>query len=1157
MFRKIALILFILLIGNLTVAEISAEQDISGQVSINGKYFEINGSKFYAQGGFNDAFETMSDATIDSELSLMKNNGFNVYFASFDGYLLNDADQSNDSVCSKNVYALDKAQELGMKILYWNQSAHRYGENLEAIEYFNKCPQMKNHPAIFAMTMEAGEIRFGKYEQANQFVLQRKNMDPDFWSWLMKEYGSVEAASSKLGYSFQVYQPENDSQCVSHNMPSELAPGQTVTVDFSMKNTGTQTWVKEITGTSGPYTFTIPLHFAIAIGDSEKFLEITPSMAAFGETLGNDIAPGETADFTATITAPSTPGEYEVGWRMIEWNQPMFGTTCKETIKVVSGATANQEEKTFDYSWREQKAVRGMPNDFCIEANKSNKAYVAYKRFLDEFFNETWKKKYAKYKEYLPNMLFTIEQGIGLIPNDYMCQGGAGDDGAFLGPFTGAKNMDFVSAEGYIASDEWLGRTSQPQLSLNEKQAYLTLGNGFSAIPNKPVIMIEYGRKVNETSQYFTEEEQSKYYADYLEAAKNAKLTGGNIAWAFGIGNPDEPDNFSLRDASGNLRSAVQAINTFSFPSLPYTAATKMVEVDREKYSFDAWSVKEKYSEVLSLINSGNTVGITSFCSSKNTSSYKTCLDGGSGQCSAKCYNAQFNSFEIKGSDGNWKKIRDGDIIRVAKNQELEFRAKIGNSGEGTWSNSNVILQLNGLETEKAITGNVSGYADTDLGTFTASGISENTIVTANMNITGFTTFGESVEFMLEPEIRFEPTCDALYEGHNGQNDPNRFNIVFLPIEYSTQAEAVKAAKTIVDLDGTTAGMMVSNGFSNVPPIGEFDDKFNYWIINANRKIEFEELPVFGGNCVIDEYDFINDPKVNEYVKFYDACDFIKDTTGISPYYFPLQERYSMLEAEDAREQTCGFGSWGRNGANLAFPEGWEDDSGYTATLSGMEKKNIRDLLSANVHEMSHTIFALWDEYVNVSVKSPQDDHDFFTNFETQNGFPYTPDYVLQHYFTQPDEAPATTQQCIEESPWAKYIGYGCGEPGVIDCFNDPNNIDFGQCKNGTQDCWHEVVCAEGARWEFNSFRPQLNGIMNGHYGQDEIKFGWWDELLVKHILTNGPTDSKDRTVLFGDFNPENYEGVEPPADTLDATVTLNIKDNEGTSVTTLYFNTP
>lgn len=358
-------------------------------------------------------------------------------------------------------------------------------------------------------------------------------------------------------------------------------------------------------------------------------------------------------------------------------------------------------------------------------------------------------------------------------------------------------------------------------------------------------------------------------------------------------------------------------------------------------------------------------------------------------------------------------------------------------------------------------------------------------------------------------------TCQALYPTTTDPSDSQRFNIVVLPIGYSSFNEAQKAARLIFDKEALTAQTYHTPGFLQTPPIDEFAHKFNIWILDAD--IAFDDVPS-GNFCITDSEDYQQDPKVYDYIAQYDACLGLKEETGIRPYYLTLQERDTQLVREQQKLATCGYGSWGRNGANIAWPE--HIDGEYIAPSGVFPKKGIRDLLTSNIHELSHTLFSLFDEYTSRE-GTPQDDPTFFVNYKKSTGHDFDPQTGLQLYFTDPDSSsPATVDDCLASAPWKDHLGDGCGKPGVIDCFKDPRNPQFDSCTDkSSQQCWYEVACVEGAGWKKGSFRPQLNGLMNGVYGQIAPRFGAWTELLVRYALERGPTEQKYHEDIYSNFS--------------------------------------
>lgn len=117
---------------------------------------------------------------------------------------------------------------------------------------------------------------------------------------------------------------QNGAEVVSISAPASVAPGATFTATITMKNTGATAWT-----TAGMY----------ALGSESPRNNLT-WLASGRVAIPGDpdpIDPGETAAFTTTFTAPTTPGVYHFTWGMVQDTIEWFGQIASQTIRVGNG----------------------------------------------------------------------------------------------------------------------------------------------------------------------------------------------------------------------------------------------------------------------------------------------------------------------------------------------------------------------------------------------------------------------------------------------------------------------------------------------------------------------------------------------------------------------------------------------------------------------------------------------------------------------------------------------------------------------------------------------------------------------------------------------------------------------------------------------------
>ncbi|MFL6214131.1 MAG: putative Ig domain-containing protein [Blastocatellia bacterium] len=114
----------------------------------------------------------------------------------------------------------------------------------------------------------------------------------------------------------------NGAAFVSQSVPSSLTISQRTSVSITMRNSGTTTW------TPGTYF----------LMSQNPAANTTWGLSSVG--LSSSVAPGGSATFNLTITAPATAGTYNFQWQMLQFNVAYFGaTTTNVAISVTGSAT--------------------------------------------------------------------------------------------------------------------------------------------------------------------------------------------------------------------------------------------------------------------------------------------------------------------------------------------------------------------------------------------------------------------------------------------------------------------------------------------------------------------------------------------------------------------------------------------------------------------------------------------------------------------------------------------------------------------------------------------------------------------------------------------------------------------------------------------------
>lgn len=112
---------------------------------------------------------------------------------------------------------------------------------------------------------------------------------------------------------------------VAQSIPSAMRAGQPYTITVQMLNSGTTTWMSS--GTNA---------FRLGTQNAENNRNWNVTARAY---LAGSVATGQTATFTIPITAPSTPGTYNLQWQMVQELVAWFGaSTTNQVVNVSAGA---------------------------------------------------------------------------------------------------------------------------------------------------------------------------------------------------------------------------------------------------------------------------------------------------------------------------------------------------------------------------------------------------------------------------------------------------------------------------------------------------------------------------------------------------------------------------------------------------------------------------------------------------------------------------------------------------------------------------------------------------------------------------------------------------------------------------------------------------
>ncbi len=125
------------------------------------------------------------------------------------------------------------------------------------------------------------------------------------YAWRMKVNNTGQFFGQKTHVRTVTVKPNNNAQFMSIlNLPETMFEDQIVTVTIRMKNTGTSTWRSNYNHKLGSQN---PKDNRTWMSNTRVYLSSS-----------DNIAPGQIKDFTFQIKAPSTPGNYNFQWQMVQ-----------------------------------------------------------------------------------------------------------------------------------------------------------------------------------------------------------------------------------------------------------------------------------------------------------------------------------------------------------------------------------------------------------------------------------------------------------------------------------------------------------------------------------------------------------------------------------------------------------------------------------------------------------------------------------------------------------------------------------------------------------------------------------------------------------------------------------------------------------------------
>jgi len=143
----------------------------------------------------------------------------------------------------------------------------------------------------------------------------------------------VEWFGDPLSVAIDIVPAVNDAEHQSTVMPATLAPSQSLWISIVMKNTGTTAW------------FDGSNHKLSVTSDPDGFMGAVQELSILPKVV---VTPGKSVIFMSYVTAPATPGSYNLQMQMIEQPSELFGEVVSLTLTVQTPANGARRWSVYE-----------------------------------------------------------------------------------------------------------------------------------------------------------------------------------------------------------------------------------------------------------------------------------------------------------------------------------------------------------------------------------------------------------------------------------------------------------------------------------------------------------------------------------------------------------------------------------------------------------------------------------------------------------------------------------------------------------------------------------------------------------------------------------------------------------------------------------------
>lgn len=558
---------------------------------------------------------------------------------------------------------LDRCRAHSLRVAIWMPAdplARSY--DLSIAEGLLGSPELDlpNRPEVFA------------YEPAWEPYLGRER-DRAQWNgvfshWIAGTFGSVPNATNALGFPVRQSADGLQAAFMSHTVPVRAPPSQDLTIDFVVRNVGTETWPAKSTIMLGQPN--------LWPADWGNLLKPLPD----GVSPSEEVPPGGETTITYRLkqigkTHPLPgPGRYAFGFQMFEASPTggWFGEWLEAEIEVDSAASTPVVRTIL-----RPTPVLG-PTDEQLRDDGSWRTWVSgYRRALDAEISRRFARRVRWFHERAPRQLVSTRQGYGGNGTPWTAELYALDLASTAGHF------DFVAPEGYELARDPTSCYDHPSSYVRSGAAVTTAYARWAGA--RPVLWLEYGLDARNN----TEAAQRTFYENFIEAVIETGGDGAMAWWYPGGTRVDENSDYGIVDQYRAPRPVCDVLG-----ALAKSATSPRAQPSLSVYEFDPIADARGYVGIyeaargpaLDAVNAGKRFVMQPVGTGTTSDTNPIAVLGSAWQVPRDLW-ADIHKVELRvGDQGSWFEVTNGRAYAVPASTRLYVRAEVKNLGPATWS---------------------------------------------------------------------------------------------------------------------------------------------------------------------------------------------------------------------------------------------------------------------------------------------------------------------------------------------------------------------------------------------------------------------------------------------------------------------------------------